>query len=449
MQFLWKYADDLMGKGLDGIIVSELMFYATANLVPMALPLAILLSSIMAVGSLGENNELTAMKAGGMSLWRIMFPAAVLILFISIGAFYFSNYTWPAANLKLRVLISDITRKKPTIAIKEGVFYNEIEGMSLKVQRKIDHERFEDVLIIDQNEDGSMNRREITAKRARIRPSANNEMLLVDLWEGVIDEELDRKTIRDSKHPYQQTRFKHIELNIKLQHFNLERSDLNMYQETYEMLSVTQLLKTIDTLENERTDIHRSLDRNLKQTWYIYRDSSRVIPDSNLAHEVIIADTNRARIYQMAISSVRRKKEMIMSKTDILKLDMLTDMIRQHWVAVHRKFTLSYACILLFFIGAPLGAIIRKGGFGLPVVFSIVLFITYYMVSVTGEKMAKTGVIDVLSGMWLSAFILSPFAIFLLVQSMNDSRLLDMDTYKRIFFFAARKRKRQRTVSTR
>jgi lipopolysaccharide export system permease protein len=439
MQFLWKYADDLMGKGLEAPIVAELMFYATANLVPMALPLAILLSSLMAFGNLGENNELTAMKSGGLSLLRIMFPAAVFVFLLSVGAFFFSNYTWPAANLNMRLLINDITQKKPAIAIREGVFYDDIDGISIKVQEKVDNEHFYDVLIIDQSNQNGAGRREIKADRAWMRVTPDKQFMLLDLYSGTIDEELDRRRIRDSRQPYQQTEFGHIALKVPLTDFNLQRTDLNQYQESYEMLSAAQLLDGIDSIQQQRDSMYFYMAENLMHMYYIFRDTETTLLKDFPVHQAIEPSPQEWRqTYQIAISSLRRKQELVNSQTDLMMEDLYDQMTRFYYIAFHRKFTLSYACFLLFFIGAPLGAIIRKGGFGLPVVFSILMFITYYMISISGEKMGKTGTMSAFDGMWLSAYVLTPIAVFLTIQAMNDARLLDMDTYKRIF----RRRKR-------
>ena len=440
MQFLWKYADDLMGKGLPPNVIAELMFYATANLVPMALPLAILLSSIMAFGGLGENNELTCMKTSGISLVRIMLPIGAIVFIISLGAFYFSNYTWAEANLKLRVLISDITHKKPALAIKEGVFFNDIEGFSIRIQKKHSNSDFEDVLIIAQNPDGSSaNRREIKAKKAKMMPDETGEFLVVNLYDGIIDETLDRQSFKDSKHPYQQTYFDHTFMRIRLHNFQLQRTELSLFQEMYELLSAKQLMAMIDTFDMKLDELNLTRSVQLSRMYYIFRDTL-ITPLHEIATGELVAPSNDDlnKIPHIATSSVRRKKELIMSETDKMTEQIYVENKRNHLMAFHRKFTLSYACMLLFFIGAPLGAIIRKGGFGIPVVFSVILFITYYMVNVTGEKMAKTDVLEPFTGMWLAELSLTPVAIFLTMQAMNDAALLDMDTYKRIFRYLAK-----------
>lgn len=440
MQFLWKYADDLMGKGLPPGIIAELMFYATANLVPMALPLSILLSSIMTFGGLGENNELTCMKTSGIPLVRIMLPVGVIVFIISIGAFYFSNYTWAEANLKLRVLIADISHKKPALAIKEGVFFNDIDGFSIRIQKKHSNSDFEDVLIVAQNPDGtSANRREIKAKKAKMIPDAKGEFLVIDLYDGIIDETLDRKAYKDSKHPYQQTYFDHAFMRIQLHNFKLQRTELTLFQEMYELLSAEQLLVMIDTFNMKLDELTENRSRQLSRMYYIFRDTL-ITPLNEIQQSSAISPSNDdlSKIPHIATSSVRRKKELIMSESDKLTEQIYVENKRNHLMAFHRKFTLSYACMLLFFIGAPLGAIIRKGGFGIPVVFSVALFITYYMVNVTGEKMAKTDVLDPITGMWLAEICLTPIAIFLTIQAMNDAALLDMDTYKGIFRYLAK-----------
>lgn len=442
MQFLWKYVDDLMGKGLNLGVIGELMFYATANLIPMALPLAVLLSSIMTFGNLAENNELTAMKSGGLSLLRIILPTGVFILLLSVGAYFFSNYTWPAANLKMRVLIQDITNKKPALAIQEGVIYDDIDGYSIQVAKKTDDgQRLEDVLIIEQKEGNGPQRREIHAEWASIMQTEDQKYLVFNLYNGTIDEEVQRGTIKGAQFPYQQTSFDRASMKLELVDFDLERTDISNYQESYEMLSREQLEIAIDSLESQFADINETRLDNTLNLLYINRDTLGKLEDVKAKAIPNMSINEQKRLHTIAISTVRNTKDILNNPSQIQMEQVLKEFIGFHWVAWHRKFTLSYACVLLFFIGAPLGAIIRKGGLGLPVVVSVLLFLTYYIISISGEKMAKTQVLDPIVGMWLSAFILTPVAIFLTVKAANESRLLDADWYKRIFALG-RKRKR-------
>lgn len=444
MQFLWKYVDDLMGKGLDTPVVLELLFYATANLVPMALPLAILLSSIMIFGNLAENNELVALKSSGLSLLKVMRPLTFLMILLSIGAFYFSNYTWPKANLQLRVLINDITQKKPDFAIKEGVFYDDIKGYSIRVDEKLDQGKLNGILIIDQSNRYANIRREIRAKSGSIKKTTDGKYLVLDLHRGTIDEEIEKSSLKQAQKPYQQTKFVDARLKLELEGFDLQRTDMSNFQESFEMLSKSQLEVAIDSLKLSIEEMNEFVINKAKKQSFFLRDTNQINyenintdPDKSIYN---LNATEKRNAHRIAASNIRSTKMALNNQDFKDNMAFLDSRLDQHLVAWHRKFTLSVACLMLYFIGAPLGAIIKKGGFGLPVLVAIIFFIFYYMLTISGEKMAKSGALEPYMGMWLSAFVLAPIAFFLTYKASNDSALFNKDTYLRFFRLKRRRR---------
>ncbi len=437
MQFLWKYIDDLMGKGLEWHVILELMFYASASLIPMALPLAILLSSIMTFGNLAENSELTAMKSSGLGLFRIMFPLIVVIVLTSMGAFYFSNNLWPVANLKFRSLLYDITQQKPALSIKDNVFYNGIDGFSIRVQENDSKTNtLKDVLIYDHTKPHDGSRKVIRAKTGKMEKTKDEQHLLLTLNDGRMYDETEHT--RDSKsHPHMRSKFGKQVIRFDLSSFGMSRSDENLFKQGYEMLNLRQLQEAEDTL-NRQLNIRKSNYRDhLHQAFIITKDSitaPTAIPNtgahpSNFQFSKLGAGETK-QVLEAAANIARTNKRYIENTLDEIENKKLY--INRHQVEWHRKLTLSFACIILFFIGAPLGAIIRKGGLGLPVVFSVIFFLVYHILSTSGEKMAEAGVLEPFLGMWLSSLVLFPFGVFLTYKAARDSAIFDRENYVRI-----------------
>ncbi len=437
MQFLFKYIDDLVGKGLEWYVVVELLVYASSTLVPMALPLAILLSSIMTFGNLGEHYELVALKSSGISLRRIMMPLIVLVLLISIAAFFFSNIVMPYANLKMGALMWDVRNQKPSLAIKEGVFYNGIDGYSIRIGKK-DEEgtNLKDIVIYNHTSNkGNMN--VMMADSGKMLKSDNDRYLVLQLYDGISYEESGVPgTINDRKQLVR-VKFKEHEVKFDLSTFKLNRTDEDLFKDHYTMLNLNQLKYYEDSLQNKlRRDknyfrqnyaLYTSLDKELKLDTNMKTLEAKINPDilSNFSkeyHSVIIS---------RAFSTIRN----ITSYSETTKKDQeaLSEKLRRHIIEYHRKFTLSFACLILFFIGAPLGAIIRKGGLGMPIVISIFFFIFFHILSITGEKMARQDVVPVWQGMWMASLILTPIGIFITRKATSDSTLLDLNNYTSFF----------------
>lgn len=439
MQFIWKYIDDFVGKGLDTLVITELLFYASANLVPMSLPLAILLSSIMTMGNLAENYELVAMKAGGLSLFRILAPLIVFIVLVSAGAFYFNNTISPVANLKFKSLLWDVTRKKPSMELKDGIFYNGIEGYSIRVASKEkDTGRLLDVLIYQHDKNAPGNRRVIRAKEGEMIKSPNGQNLMLHLRDGVSYDEI--VSADKEAAPHNKNAFAEDFITMDLSGFDLQRTDEELWKSHMKMLSMEQLDRSIDSLyrqtDNRRRDLSIYMERSVslndttKHELNLLPDTQTVPPFGSLSL------SERRQAVNVAMNMTRNAKNyMARTKEELLSRQ---EYINKHKVEWHRKLTLSLACLILFFIGAPLGAIIKKGGLGLPVIFSVVFFLIYHITSISGEKMVETGKLLPHEGMWLSSAVLLPVAVFLTYKAAQDAALFDRDAYIRFFDRLAR-----------
>lgn len=430
MQFLWKYVDDLVGKGLEWNLIAELLLYASANLVPMALPLSILLSSIMTYGNLGENYELVAIKSAGISLQRAMFPIFVITIFLSVSAFYFSNNVWPVANLKFASLLHDITKKKPALDIKEGIFYKEIDDYVIRVGKKDQkNDILYDISIYDHtNKDG--NRKVIRAEEGTMKMTVDESKLILTLLRGYSYNE-----VKQTNSPLLRSEFEKEVIYIDVTGFQMNRSDEEQFKNNYKMLNINQLALAIDTL-------HLETEKGIVQMGEKVKDGIRLFSDSlNNNFGIAQADTIgvnlekytksvQNQIYQGAINALRRHKTYLTTLSRYVESnDRLVD---RHEIEWHRKFTLSIACLVLFFIGAPLGAIIRKGGLGMPVIISVLFFLVFHVLSITGEKLVKESGVNVAVGMWMATVILTPIGAFLTYKSTTDSAIFDAEWYTKL-----------------
>ncbi len=435
MQFLWKYIDDLVGKGLEWYIILELLTYAAATFVPLALPLAVLLSSIMTFGNLGEQYELVASKSAGVSLLKLMRPLIFTAFIISISAFYFSNNILPITNLKMGSLLYDVRQQKPALYIKEGVFYSGIEGYVLKVGSKDkDGQNLKNIMIYDHT-DGVGNRRLLIAESGKMEMTADERYLQLTLRNGKNYEEKDSNGPINS-HPMLRREFKEDIIHFDLSTFQMSRTNEDLFKDHHQMLNIKQLVEAEDTIRtkmNQRTEEYRS---NVVSYLIFGRDSTlfektKLISGSD--HHLLkgIAAQESNNILESALNSARSIKSYVESSLDDVKYRERT--IVKHQIEFHRKFTLSFACFVLFFIGAPLGAIIRKGGLGMPVVVSIFFFLSFHIMSITGEKFAKEMVISPFWGMWYPTLVLLPIGAFLTFMANRDSALFDMNSYVTAF----------------
>lgn len=438
MQFLWKYIDDLVGKGLEWYIIAELLFYASSTFVPLALPLAILLSSLMTFGSLGEYYELVAMKSAGVSLRSIMRSLIILSILISGFAFYFSNNVLPVANLKFKSLLYDVRKKKLAVNIKEGIFYNDLEDYVIRVGKKgKDGNTIYNVLIY--NHTAQKGNIDLTVADSGLMQSTPDEKyLLFTLYNGTnYQEKVDSKNSK-TDFPFQRTHFKTQVRKFDLSAFELNRTNEELFKNNYQMLNLKQLNYYIDSLGRSLDSRRQNLSKNFERNYnFITRlDSSwQYSPVHDSVVEAGIMGPydkgKKTKIVSQALSSARNIKKSLEYHVQSFKSS--EEYYIKHKIVWHKKFTLSFACLILFFIGAPLGAIIRKGGLGLPAVMSVFLFIMYHIISMIGEKSALTGAMSVPGGMWLSSLVLLPMGIFLTYKSTTDSPLMDLEVWNKVF----------------
>jgi len=427
MQFLWKYIDDLVGKGLDFVIIAKLLFYAAARFVPMALPISILLSSIMTFGNIAEKNELMAIKSAGVSLKKCMSPLLVFILVISASSFLFSNYFMPYANLKAGSLLYDIRKQKPALNIKEGMFYNELSGYSIKIDKKLENGiDLEGVMIYDHtSEEG--NDKVIIAEKGQMYLSENENYFIISLENGYSYYEMNINK-RKEKRPLQRSQFKQDILRFDMSDFGMKRTSEELYRNHYAMMNNKQLTLAIDSIyskSNAKLQLFKSNITEKINIDYQKIESNFSRKDKNMAYF-------QSKVYANAISSVKFLKSML--GNSITDKNYFNRIAIKHKVEWHRKWALAAACIIFFLIGAPLGAIIRKGGFGMPVIVSVGFFITYHIVSVTAEKMVKESEISVSEGMWIANLILLPIGLYLSYKANSDSQLFSLPTIKKFGF---------------
>ncbi|MBI3503132.1 MAG: LptF/LptG family permease [Bacteroidetes bacterium] len=449
LQFLWKYVDDLVGKGLDTSTLAELFFYVILSMFPLSLPLAILLSSLMTFGGLGEHFELVALKSSGMSLQKIMSPLVVVAFLISVGAFFFSNNILPFVNLKMNSLIFDIQQKKPALNIKEGIFYNGIEGYTIRIEEKEDDGITCRGIMIYDHTDEVGNNKVITAESGKLEMSDDKQFLVMDLFNGTSYEET-ADTKNEHDHPLVRSTFKEQTVKFDLSGFRLVRTDEELFKSNHSMLNLQQIEAAIDSLKKDKENSIIAFRKNfsdmLSDSTVVRVGSPQYVstpPDSlrarnhlpGLPLQIIAARTNpnieKAQVIDMALNIARSKKYFI--ENTLNDAENYDEPIRSLNIEWHKKFTLSLACLILFFVGAPLGAIIRKGGLGMPVVVSVIIFILFWVIAISGEKMSKEGVLPPYIGMWMATAVILPLGIFLTRKATSDSALLDTDSYLRPF----------------
>lgn len=449
MQFLWRYIDDLVGKGLEMSVIGELFFYAALTMVPLALPLAILLASLMTFGNLGEQFELTAMKASGVSLIRSMRPLIVLMVFVAIGAFFFQNNVLPIAQTKMWTLLYSMRQKSPELDIPEGVFYDQIPGFNLFVEKKDQETGVLHNLLIYNVSKGSDNATIIYADSGKMSMTDDKSHLFLKLWQGEQFENLrEQSGISSNNVPYRRESFDDKEVLITFD-ANFNRMDESGMRNQYVGKNIKELQATIDSVNARVDSVGDIYGKALREIPYLgisyyttvrtpngmeRRQQAEVSLDRPVDIDSIFRGTNPAfakSYINQALSKARRAKQDYEFKSFAMNDDRTT--IRRHGIEMMKKFTLSVACLVFFFIGAPLGAIIRKGGLGMPLVISVILFIIYYIIDNSGYKLARDGHVEVWEGIWLSTFVLLPLGIFLTYKAVNDSAVFNKDAYVNFF----------------
>ena len=442
-----------MGKGISIQVIIELLFYVSADLIPLALPLAILLSSIMTMGNLAEHNELTALKSSGLSLYRIMKPLTTIVFIIALCTFYFSNYIIPIATLKWHTLIYDIQNTKISTIITPGVFSDKLDGYSIKVNEGSNDE-FKGVLIHVHNDPKVI--KTIRADNGKIYKSINGNQLFFELKDGSISEELaitppsytsDGRLVKSAENsrPSRRYKFDKATYKIDISGFQLSRSDEGLFKNQHEMLNVFQINYAIDSIQNEGARVISNFIKALRNEHPYFQALKLKIdtintsgieynPERYLKETYYIdslSKSERIKALEKIAPNLRRVNQNIEGQK--LYLVAIQNNIKMFLIGFHRKFALTFAIIVLFFIGAPLGAIVRKGGFGTPLVLASLLFMLYFILISVGESLAIGKVVNPFIGMWFATFVLSPIAFILMRAAANDSQVFRKEAYSQFF----------------
>lgn len=461
MLFLFKYIDDLIGKGFEWYVILELLAYQSAVQISMAMPLSMLLSSIMTFGNLGESYELVAIKAAGISLRKAMTPLFILVGLFSGGAFLFSDYILPVVNLKMGALLYDVRIKQADFLIKPGIFNNTIPGYSIRAKGKSkDGKILYDLMIYDHKSSNTASN-VLLAKEGYIYNSPDNNTMILKLKDGVRYEDSRARNAKVYNPRQQFTRFHFDETEQKfdMSAFQMKRTDENLFKSHHMMLNLKQLRHYTDSNTIQMDSLRNTVFREVQSYYYYYNDYYKP-RDSTITQSIhvnyrqdfieSIPSDNRSTAINNAMNQVRYIKDVLNIKAN--EDAFYRDKDIRYNIEFQRKFTLAVSCLLLFCIGAPLGAIIRKGGLGLPVVMAIIFFLIYHIISTVSEKSAKEGNIDTFWGMWMAIFVLSPLAIFLAYKAATDSALFDIEQYrlkaeKMIAWIKTRLGMRNRTIA--
>ena len=453
MQFLWRYVDELIGKGLSMMVLAKFLFYSGETLVPLALPLAILLASLISFGNMGERLELLSMKAAGIPLVRVLRPLIVVNILLASASFYFQDNIAPRSEIKLRQLLFSMRAKSPELDIPEGVFYDGIQSVNMYINHKDKETGMLYGLIIYNLKDGVNNAHIILADSGRLETSYDKMHLLLHLWNGEQFENLNSAAVQARNVPYRRETFVMKDVLIDFDtNFNLVEEE--NFKDNEGAKDIKHLLTSIDSLENYYDSVGHSFYDDMRcgplfisNTTMARRRNFETGKVENIAPADIKHIENDtlnidSMFYRLDAANQQRAVFAAMQKTNMLQMD--TDYkgdvmryantnIRRHWIAFWQKFTMSLSCLLFFFIGAPLGAIIRKGGLGMPVVISVIIFIFYYIINNSGMKVGREGSIPVWFGMWVSTFVMAPLGVFFTVKSNNDSVVFNKDAYVAFF----------------
>lgn len=428
LQFLSRYMEDLFGKGLSWIVIFKVFFYASASLIVLALPLSILLSSLMTMGNLGENYELAAIKSSGISLVRTVAPMFYVTMLVTIASLLLSFYVIPRSNLKLYSLLYDVQQVKPAMVLRPGNFYKGIDGYVIRISDKdVEREMLYNIMVFDHT-NPARNGREVYADSGKMEISPDKIFMRMMLFHGVSHEELDEEPGKPETHRYVRYAFDTLLYRFDLAGFGLEKTEERRFAKHQLMLNLPELTYAIDSLSTRQEETLSKMTEYMEP--YIRVDSTvtytEVNPDRSITSGGAVAsfpEDRRREVMNRAVNNARA----IQNYSQFLdqKLENEASDLRDHRIELQLKFALPVSCLIFLLIGAPLGAIIRKGGIGMPVIVSVCFFILFYVLMIQGKKFAKTDVLPVFVGVWLPVLVLSPIAAFLTWQSTSDSRLLD------------------------
>ena len=425
LQTVWLFISELAGKDLDLILILKFLLYKMPSLVPLVLPLSILLSSIMTFGDMAENYEFAAMKSAGISFQRTMNRLFFFIVFISIGAFFFANNVIPFADFKFVNFRKNIAQVKPAMAIAQGQFSN-IGGINIKVDKKFGEkgEFLEGVTLHKKSVQGEGAKTIIKSKKGQILGSENSNIIQLVLTDGYYYEDINPKDYNERQRmPYAKAKFKKYNINIDLAALNKVNLDDENYANAYGMLGLIELKYAVDSLSKDYKKEIVSVSDNVfnRLTTNISTNVVKVKQKNKKIEKLtsLLSNREKSKILEIASSDASSNKQNL--EISNLTLSLKKKDINNFWISMHEKFVVAFACLLMFFIGAPLGAIIRKGGLGLPIVFAMLIFITFHFLNTFGKKLAQESGISTFLGSWISFFLLVPLAIYLTRKALNDS----------------------------
>ena len=435
MQFLWKYVDDLVGKGLEIHILLKFMFYAAGSLMNMALPLAVLLASLMTFGNMGERLEVVAMKSAGISISKMMAPLAMVSVLLTIFAFWYADKVIPVANLKLRTLIYSVQEQKPALNIESGVFYNGFDDITIRIGHKhADNSTIEDVLIYDH----SRHQGNVTmtyAKSGTMKMTDDGKYLLFVLRDGYFWDESVNMESRTASKPLNRATFGEQYKRFDLSSFEMKESDEEFFASSQQAMPMSMLAEKIDTMKVQVARAQNEVSKGFLNNLYYFTNyvqfKEKMLPVIPLDSLKPLTAEQRMDAYKYA----RQNAEAVVNSAKFAEQDVYYRelSLRSYQVEYHNKFTFSLACLLFFFIGAPLGSIIRKGGIGIPLVITVAFFTFYFMITAFGKNMATTGQMSAFSGVWLSTLVLIPICVLLTYKATVDSSMLSKETYEKFF----------------
>lgn len=437
MQFLWKYIDDLVGKGLEFKLILQLLVLFSFKVVPMALPLAILLASAMVMGNMGENNELVACKSSGISTIRVMGVLIVFVGTLSVGAYFFSNHVLPYTNMKFITLLYDIRKHKPALDIKEGIFYRGITGFTFKINRKSpDNKTIYDIIIYDHTS-GKGNDHVIMAEKGEMELSADNQYLILKLFNGRQYQEMRRRSsYQKDLNEMTIVDFDLYRKVFDLNEFKMSRSEQSLFKGHHEMLNAAQLMGEADTVRQQIKNTGEIVGQFNATYFSFARDTTGTGVGADILTDKLVDSLGFKTLLssgpdQSTLQAARQQAETLKSYAEMMisDVDNKRYQINRFMMEWHKKFTLSFACIILLLIGGSMGAIVRKGGFGVPILISVFFYMLFHMLNITGEKLASEFILPAFWGMWLPSLVLMPIAIWVTYIAASDSIIMTRELY--------------------
>ncbi|MBQ2372125.1 MAG: LptF/LptG family permease, partial [Bacteroidales bacterium] len=439
MQFLWLYIDELVGKGLSFKVILEFLAWGSVTMLPLSLPLATLLASMMTLGTLGQNNELLAIKAAGVSLQRVLMPLGAACLVVSIGAFFVSNDLMPVAFNKIYTLRDDIGKTKEEIKIPTGTFYNGIEGYILRVNERNDETGVMHGVMVYNHTANKGNVSLTLADSAMMKMSKDKSFLSFTLYDGANYEETNKKSYRDTTLQLQKIDFTRQELYIPLENYAFEKSDSARFDDEVKSMNLKQLYHGQDSIGNlNASAMADNVKAMLKLRNLRYNNQLDSAVVASRTTPFVMKEGESWKDLDIRLNALTKAKEhademqVILSSYSRERFHY-TFTLRRIDIEILKKFALSVACLIFFFIGAPLGALIRKGGLGTPAIISVLFFVAYWVIDISGTKLARDGAVGPFHGVFISTYILFPTGLYLTWKAINDSSVFNVDAIKSIF----------------